>query len=96
MSRLAYFKLAADHPDYAAALAVLKTEFAQVHPGNEMSVNVNAAGTLAWVKAPADADCPDGPLLATCQLSDVERVRAEVSDESWTGQRAQRGPRGRP
>lgn len=82
---LAFFKLRANHKDYEAALTKLREAFAEVKPGNLLSVNVNKDGTFAWVKAPSDVAIADAVLVTTEPEANKDAVRAEVSSEAWTG-----------
>ena len=80
-----YIKLAVNRPDYDVLLAQLEIEFKQDYPNNELSVNMNDAGSLAWVKV-SDRSTYSGPLLnntASRGEQHSSRVLAEVIKITW-------------
>lgn len=77
-----WVKLDLTHGAAASIEATLRTAARAEIPENEPSVNVNAAGTAAWAKAPAGAVVPPTPAVVRVD-DDNAAALADMNAPGW-------------
>ena len=86
-----YYKLDLTHPDVLTFRQQMMDFFGVTNPDNILSVNVNDAGTFAWVKLATEINIINGSIVDTAfephlhaskVIPDVRAPLWEVSDAS--------------
>lgn len=77
-----YVKLDLTHNRAGRDIDNLRPRFLEAFPNNRLSVNVNAAGTLAWVKLDRDYGISSPAILDT-ELGSNTKALADVYAGGW-------------